>query len=361
MSQPKFVDEVWVLGEAGADGTLIPAVFELSGRARELADALASSTGRPHGVTVLLTLDGRTADRADPGEAGPYGADRVWVVSAEFLPFDRAACAKILVHLAKAGRPQIILAPATAFGRSVMPYAAALLGTGLTADCTGLSIERESGLLLQTRPATGGNIMATIKTPDHRPQMATVRPKAFGVPKPTPGRNVSVVTPDLPEYLKENLQKGTVRTVKFSRFAEDEGTLQDREVIVSGGKGLRRPEGFELLSKLSSLLGAGIGASRPVVEMKWIGYPHQVGLSGCIVSPRVYIALGISGAVQHLAGMQTAEKIVSVNRDPEAQIFSVSDVAICGDLYEVLPKLIEKIESRKLESGKLESAKRSRT
>jgi electron transfer flavoprotein alpha subunit len=134
--------------------------------------------------------------------------------------------------------------------------------------------------------------------------------------------------------------------VKFSRFAEDEGTLQDREVIVSGGKGLRKAEGFELLARFASLLGAGVGASRPVVEMRWMGYPHQVGLSGQIVSPRVYFALGISGAVQHLAGMQTAEKIISVNRDPEAQIFGVSDVAICGDLYEVVPKLMEKIREK---------------
>jgi electron transfer flavoprotein alpha subunit len=334
---------VWVLGETRADGQLIPAVFELSSKARELADAL-SSTGRPYAVTVILTLDAEVADKAHPEETGFYGADRVLVAKAESLPFDRAACARILARLAEKERPEILIAPATAFGRSVMPYAAALMGTGLTADCTGLSIEEESGFLLQTRPAIGGNVIATIKTPRHRPQMATVRPKAFGVPKPNPQRPARVVTLEQLSGTEK-----TVRTVKFDRFSQEEGALRDKEIVVSGGKGLRRAEGFQLLSKLAALLDAGVGASRPVVEMKWIGYPHQVGLSGHIVSPKAYIALGISGAVQHLAGMQTAQKIISVNRDPEAQIFNVSDVALCGDLYEVLPKLIEKIEMKKID------------
>ncbi|MDR3230399.1 MAG: electron transfer flavoprotein subunit alpha/FixB family protein [Synergistaceae bacterium] len=340
-------DEIWVLGEAGADGELTAPAFELTAGARGLADALSSSVDRPHGVTVVLTLDAKTADRCGPEKLGPYGADRVLVVKSESLPFDRAACARILAHLAGTSRPAILIASASAFGRSVMPYAAALLRTGLTADCTGLSIEPGSGLLLQTRPATGGNVMATIRTPDHKPQMATVRPKTFEIPEPVTGRPVRILTPELPEELR----KGTVRTVKFERFAGGEGTLQDGEVVVSGGRGLRRAEGFDLIAKLASLLGAGVGASRPAVEMKWMGYPHQVGLSGQVVSPRVYIAAGISGAVQHLAGMQTSEKIISVNRDPDAQIFGVSDVAICGDLYEVLPKLIEKIEAKIGEKG----------
>jgi electron transfer flavoprotein alpha subunit len=341
-------DEIWALGEAGVNGELTSAAFEITAGARGLADALSSSTGRPHGVTVVLTLDAGTADECRPEKLGLYGADRVLVVKSESLPFDRAACAKILAYLAGASRPGILIASASAFGRSVMPYAAALLETGLTADCTGLSIEPESNLLLQTRPATGGNVMATIRTPNHRPQMATVRPRTFGTPEPIAGRPVRVLTPELPEELK----RGTVRTVKFEKFAGGEGTLQDAEVVVSGGRGLRRAEGFELISRLAALLNAGTGASRPVVKMKWIAYPHQVGLSGQVVSPRVYIAAGISGAVQHLAGMQTAEKIISVNKDPEAQIFSVSDIAICGDLYEVIPGLIEKIEAKVAAKGR---------
>jgi len=139
----------------------------------------------------------------------------------------------------------------------------------------------------------------------------------------------------------------TVTTVGFKKFDERGGTLQERDVIVSGGKGLRRPGGFKLLSQLADLLGGGGGASRPAVERKWTTYPHQVGLSGQVVSPKVYIAAGISGAVQHLAGMQTSGKIIAINRDPDAQIFNVSDVAICGDLYEIIPMLIGKIERRK--------------
>jgi electron transfer flavoprotein alpha subunit len=337
-------DEIWVLGELRPSGELSETVLELVSKSRELADSLAISAGRPHIVRVALPLD--TKNEADPHteDIGKYGADRVMIVRGDRLPFDRAWCARILAWLAAKYAPKILLASATAFGRSVMPYTAALLKTGLTADCTGLDIEPETNLLLQTRPAIGGNIMATIKTPDHRPQMATVRPGTFRIP-PAGERFARVESPELPDELK----RGTVVTTKFEPFKADEGTLQDRDIIISGGKGLRRAEGFELISRLASLVGAGVGASRPVVEMKWIGYPHQVGLSGLTVSPKVYIAAGISGTVQHLAGMQTAEKIISINRDPDALIFKVSDVALCGDLYEIIPMLIEKIKERKQE------------
>ena len=330
-------NEVWVLGEAKAGGELSGTVFELAGVARGLADARSPSTL----VNVVLLLDAEKAEAAELKAPAAYGADRVTVVRSAGLPYDRAACAKILAHLAKQGEPEIILASATAFGRSVMPYAAALLGSGLTADCTGLSIEPESGLLLQTRPAIGGNIMATIKTPDHRPQMATVRPRTFRIPEPQKDRVCDVAAPDLPP----ELLRPTVETVSFKAFDPGEGALQERDAIVTGGKGLRKAEGFELLSRLAELIGAGLGASRPVVEMKWIGYPHQVGLSGQVVSPKVYIAAGVSGTVQHLAGMQTSGKIVAINRDPEALIWNVADVGIVGDLYDVIPRLIEKIEA----------------
>lgn len=337
-----IANEVWVLGETRFTGEVSAATFELSAKARELADELTRICGAPHAVKVLLILDAQHIG-AKPEEAGFYGADTVMAIHGEQLPFDRAACAKILAHLAAAGRPKILLAAATAFGRSVMPYAAALLETGLTADCTGLAIDPETGLLLQTRPAIGGNIMATIKTPEHLPQMATVRPRTFRIPEPDALRPAEVVEPELPKGFIKN----TVRTLAFAPFSAEDGALQEKEVIVSGGKGLRKAEGFALVSELAALLGAGVGASRPVVEMQWIGYPHQVGLSGQVVSPKVYIAAGISGTVQHLAGMQTAGKIIAVNRDPDALIFGVADVAICGDLYEVLPMLIEKITQRK--------------
>ncbi len=346
---------VWVLGEAKPDGALAATAFELTAKARELADALANRAqegGRPP-VHVVLLLDAASAQDARAEELQAYGADSAAVVALDGLPYDRAACGRILAHLARRGQPQIILASATAFGRSVMPYAAALLETGLTADCTGLAIEPESSLLLQTRPAIGGNIMATIKTPGHRPQMATVRPKTFRLPEPATAAPLTVDRPEIPAEVAEP----SLRTVSFEPFRETDGTLQEKEAVVSGGKGLRKAEGFELIARLASLLDAGVGASRPVVEMKWIDYPHQVGLSGQVVSPKVYIAAGISGTVQHLAGMQTAGKIVAINRDPDALIFNVSDVAICGDLYEVIPLLIERIEAFQAEKNTKEEAR----
>lgn len=335
--------DIWVLGEAKPSGELASTVFELSAKARELAVQAELYTGEAHSVKILLIPD--AAVFAGLEQAGHYGADKVIVAGCakNGLSADRAASARVLAFLAEQNRPAVILASATAFGRSVMPYAAALLKTGLTADCTELSIDQKTGLLLQTRPAIGGNIMATINTPSHIPQMATVRPRTFRTPAPETGKRAQIETAHVPE----DVAKPAVTTVGFKKFDENDGTPQERDVIVSGGKGLRRAEGFELISKLAKLLGGGIGASRPPVEMKWAGYPHQIGLSGQVVSPKVYIAAGISGAVQHLAGMQTSGKIIAINRDSEAQIFNVSDVAICGDLYDIIPKLIEKIEQRK--------------
>jgi electron transfer flavoprotein alpha subunit len=333
--------EVWVLGETKYSGAVSDTVYEISAKARELADALAASGRGRRGVSVVMMLDEKNAHRADLGRIGRYGADSVTAVRGDGLPFDRAKCAKILSLLAERARPQILLASATAFGRSVMPYAAALLGTGLTADCTGLEIEDGSGLLLQTRPAIGGNIMAVIKTPNHRSQMATVRPGTFGIPAPVHGKTAEVVEPQIP-YIADS-----VRASSFEPFETSHAGMTERDAIVAGGKGLRRAEGFGLISRLADAINAGVGASRPAVEMKWIGYRHQVGLSGRVVSPKVYIAAGISGSVQHLAGMSSSGKVVSINRDPDAPIFRVSDVAICGDLYEVIPMLIERIERRK--------------
>jgi electron transfer flavoprotein alpha subunit len=323
-------------------GECAPTLAELSGKAREMADSLGAVTGEARRVIVVMLLDSAAERLARPEEAARSGADGAMIVRGDRLPSDRAACGRILAHLAGLHEPCIILAGATAYGRSVMPYAAALLGTGLTADCTGLSIEPGTGLLLQTRPAIGGNITATIKTPCRRPQMATVRPGTFKAPPSSEGRAFETAEPDVPA----ELFRSGARYVSFADFSESDRTLEDRDVVVSGGRGLRRADGFRLISELASLLDAGVGASRPAVEMKWIGYPHQVGLSGRVVSPKVYIAAGISGSVQHMAGMQTSECVVSINRDPDAQIFGISDVAICGDLYDVIPRLIGRIRKK---------------
>jgi electron transfer flavoprotein alpha subunit len=324
---------VLVFGEVRG-GRPHPVTLELTGKARELADRRGCE------VSVLLLCE-RLADA--PEDLFAYGADRVLLVEHPvFRHPDQEAAAKVLSALILRERPEIVLAPATTWGRTALPAVAARVRTGLTADCTGLDIDPESGLLLQTRPAIGGNVMATIRTPDFRPQMATVRPRTFRIPDPVsrPGR---VVRPDLPE----ETFRSRIENLGFDA-AEDRGAdIQDKEVVVSGGKGLRRPEGFALIRELAELLDAGVGASRPTVEAKWIPYPHQVGLSGRVVSPKLYLAAGISGAVQHLAGMQTARRIVAVNKDPEAPIFRVADLALCGDLYDILPRLAARIREER--------------
>lgn len=304
--------------------------YELTGKARNLADVKGCE------VSVLLLAESL---RDDPSDLFRFGADKVLVVQDPSLSiFNQGIAVNVLKAIIEAENPEILLAPATTIGRTVLPSVAALLQTGLTADCTGLEIDPDSGLLLQTRPAIGGNVMATIKTPVHRPQMATVRPKTFRIPAPR-NRTGTLVYPTLP---KETFSS-PIQSIHLQRAEGDGGNIQDRDCVVSGGKGLRRPEGFRLIKELAELIDAGVGASRPTVEAKWISYPHQVGLSGKVVAPKIYLAAGISGAVQHLAGMQTAQKIIAINKDPEAPIFRIADVALCGDLYDILPRLIERI------------------
>jgi len=320
---------ILVYGETRS-GKIHSVTYELTGKARELADV------RKCEVSVLL-LGGCFLD--NPADLHRFGADRILVIEDPSLStYNQDIATKVLKEIILAENPEIFLAPATTAGRTVLPSVAALVHTGLTADCTGLEIDPESGLLLQTRPAIGGNVMATIKTPDYRPQMATVRPKTFRIPAPR-DRGGTLVRPDLPKEVFSS----PVQSLHLEKNSGDAGNIQDRDCVVSGGKGLRKPEGFRLLKELADLLDGGVGASRPTVEAKWISYPHQVGLSGKVVAPKFYLAAGISGAVQHLAGMQTAQKIVAINKDPDAPIFRIADVALCGDLYDILPRLIERI------------------
>jgi electron transfer flavoprotein alpha subunit len=326
--------EILVIGEI-REGTLHSATVELTAKARELADRLGTK------VTTLLMYD-----RVDMNveDLAWWGADVVLCVVGEpFRYFNQEVYTNVISYLIKGRNPQIVLAPATTSGRTYMPAVAAKVHTGLTADCTGLDIDADTGLLLQTRPAIGGNIMATIQTPNHLPQMATVRPRTFPVPKPNRGRKARVEHPDLP---------GEVFTSSIEVLGKEhqEGmdvNIQDLDVVVSGGKGLKKAENFNLLRELASLLGGGVGASRAAVDNKWISYPHQVGLSGKVVSPKVYFAVGISGSVQHLAGMQTADFVVAINKDPEAPIFRVADIALCGDLFDIVPRIIEKIKEQR--------------
>ena len=320
---------IYVCGEV-RKGKIHSVTMELIGKARELADKKNTE------VTCILFC----GDIIDPPEIlFSYGADRVFLIKHEKLTyFNQEIAAKLLSFIIIKYMPEIVLAPATSEGHTYLPAVAAMVHTGLTADCTGLDIDPENGLLLQTRPAIGGNIMATIKTPEHVPQMSTVRPKTFRIPAPSKFYG-EVIIPDIPE----NVFESRIKVLDMEYNSADEANIQDKEIIISGGKGLKRPENFSLIRELAELLGGGVGASRPTVEAKWISYPHQVGLSGKVVSPKFYLAAGISGAVQHLAGMQTANKIVAVNKDPDAPIFRVADVALCGEINDILPRLIARI------------------
>ncbi|MBL3592607.1 MAG: electron transfer flavoprotein subunit alpha/FixB family protein [Synergistaceae bacterium] len=326
---------VFVVAEVRRSG-IHSCTLELVSKARELADA------RGREVTAIV-LRSPSEEPVEP--LFRHGADRILLVEDERLgSLNAEVHSRIVAHLIGKGDAEIVLAPATTTGRTLLPAVAALIHTGLTADCTGLEIDAETGLLLQTRPAIGGNVIATIKTPDHLPQMATVRPKTFPVAPPQ-DRLGRVERP----LLDESLFCTSVVCLGEESVEGEEVDIQGLDVIVSGGKGLKRPEGFRLLQELADLLEGAVGASRPTVEAKWISYPHQVGLSGKVVAPRIYLAAGISGAVQHLAGMQTAETIIAVNKDPEAPLFRVADVALCGDLYEILPRLIDAIRREKEE------------
>lgn len=338
MRNPSALGDILVLGEVRS-GRLHRATLELTSKARSLADTLGGE------VSTLLMYD--RIDR-DPRTIVHYGADRVTCVRDERLRlFDQEVQSTILSFVIDRTGPGIVLAPATTSGRTVMPAVAAMVGTGLTADCTGLEIETDSGLLLQTRPAIGGNIMATITTPDKRPQMATVRPRTFAIPEPDPGREGRVVEMALPDRCFES----RVKPLGHEASPGDDVNIQDRDVIISGGKGMKREENFRLLRELAELLDGGVGASRAAVDNKWIAYSHQVGLSGKVVAPKAYFAVGISGSVQHLAGMQTAGLVVAINKDPEAPIFRAADIGLCGDLFDIVPRLIEGLRNRKGASG----------
>lgn len=232
---------------------------------------------------------------------------------------------------------------ATAIGRSFIPGVATSLNTGLTADCTKLEIRKDDGALLQTRPAFGGNIMATIVCEGARPQMATVRPKVMKELQFSADRDGKVV--DI--IVDEQKMQSRVTVLETVVVEAGQVNIQEADILVSGGRGLDSAKGFELLRTLADTIGARVSASRAVVDAGWIPYPHQVGQTGKTVAPNLYIACGISGAVQHVAGMQSAETIVAINRDKNASIFDVADYGIVGDLFEIIPKLIKKIEERR--------------
>lgn len=320
---------VWVFAEQHKGG-IASVALELLGEGRKLADkknTRLSAVFLGHGVR----------DKAK--ELIAYGADIVYVADDPALKdFNDDSYAAVLTTLAKQHKPEIILAGATAIGRSFFPKVASALSTGLTADCTVLDIDGETGHLHQTRPAFGGNIMATIVTPNHRPQMATVRHKVM---KPAPRNDTR--TGDIIE-VKFN-QSGALRTRVIKTVEElcETVNICEADIIVAGGRGLGSAGNFQLLEDLAKLLNGAVAATRGAVDEGWIPYSHQVGQTGKTVCPKLYIACGISGAIQHVAGMQSSEVIIAINKDPDAPIFSVATYGIVGDVHEVLPIMIRKI------------------
>ncbi len=335
--------KIFVYAEV-VDGAVAEYSLELVGRARELGDR--------HGFSVGALLVGFGV-RGLAEELIQRGADEVHVVDDVALSrYNLPLYTHAVTEVVKAENPDILLFPASITCRELAPRVAVKLGTGITADCTAIEIGeyldpfigvKHEKLLYQIRPTFGGTIMAAIVTPNYRPQIATVRPGVYPVPPKDTSRSGKVRewTLDLRVRGAELVE---VLEVRKERRKVD---LRSARIIVSGGRGAT-PEGFKLIRRLAELLGGEVGASRAAVDAGWISYDHQVGLSGQTVKPDIYIAVGISGAIQHVVGMKDSKVIIAINKDPEAPIFRIADYGIVGDLFVVLPKLIERLEKQRL-------------
>ena len=326
--------EIWVIVEERRK-SIHSSTYELLAKSRELGDCAGLS------VTAVRLSDKRVDDEKSVS-LFRSGADRVIDAIDERLAYYDFSCyINALSLLLRDHHTEIILAAATTSGRSFMPGLAAVLQTGLTADCTGLEIEPDSCNLIQTRPAIGGNILATIETPAHRPQLATVRPKTF--------ESMSVDYMDSGEVIEMTFPAGTLKPsgelLSVRQETDSAEAISDAEVIIAGGMGLKKQENLSRLTRLAELVGGTVGASRKLVDLKWLDHSRQVGLSGHTVRPRLYMAVGVSGAVQHVAGMQTSEFIIAINKDRHASIMSIADIAIVGDASEILQEISDALEN----------------
>jgi electron transfer flavoprotein alpha subunit len=323
--------DVWVFAEQH-EGHIDSITYELLGEGRKLADDL-----KMHLCAVLLG-DGIT-DKA--AELIARGADKVFVVDHPELAYFRdEPYSAVLVDLVKKHKPNIFLCGASTVGRSVVSRVAVTVRTGLTADCTGLAIDEETGNLLQTRPAFGGNIMATIVSPNHRPQMSTVRHNVMKEAEVDASRKGQTIV----ESVADALLKSRTKRVSYEAGTEATANIVEANIIVSGGRGLQNGDNFKIIHDLAEVLGGAVGASRAVVDADWIPYAHQVGQTGKTVCPTIYFACGISGQIQHLAGMSSSDIIVAVNKDPDAPIFQAASYGIVGDLFEVVPALTKEFK-----------------
>jgi electron transfer flavoprotein alpha subunit len=323
---------VWVFAEQ-REGQLMPVVIELLGEGKKLAAEVGTE------LCAVLCGD-QVEDLVE--ELYTYGADKVYLADhPELKNYRTDAYTKVIYEAITEYKPEIILLGATHIGRDLGPCLAVRCGTGLTADCTKLEIDPEDKKIKQTRPAFGGNLMATIVCPNHRPQMSTVRPGVMEKAKYEPERKGECVK------LTVEFKKNDIRTkiVEIVKKATEMASLTEAEVIVSGGRGLAKPEGFELLKQLAEKLGGTVASSRACVDSGWIDHSYQVGQTGTTVKPRIYVACGISGAIQHLAGMQSSDYIIAINKNENAPIFEVADYGIVGDLYQVIPAIMEELDN----------------
>ena len=321
--------DVWVFAEQRA-GVITPVVFELLGKGHDLA----ADIGDARLCAILLGDELEDMTR----QLFEAGAEVVYTAGSSLLAnYTADGYTKVISDAIHEFKPEIVLYGATHIGRDLAPRVAARVNTGLTADCTRLDIDPETKGILQTRPAFGGNLMATIKCPYHRPQMSTVRPGVMDKLPAEAGMTGEVI----PVTLKLSESHIRTRILEIVKTAKDLVSLTDAEIIVSGGAGLGDASGFELIKKFADHIGGVVGASRAAVDAGWIDHSHQVGQTGTTVKPKIYIACGISGAIQHLAGMQTSDTIIAINKSPLAPIFEVADYGIVGDLYKVIPELME--------------------
>lgn len=325
--------DLWVFIETNENGTAKNVGLELLTPGRDLADK--------QGGSLVGVIVGNGVDDAVKS-ATEQGADRIIVVEGkEYEHYTTDAYTDAMHYLVEKYGPTSILIGATNNGRDLGPRLSCRLKTGLTADCTNLAIDEETGNVAWTRPAFGGNLMATIMCPDNRPQIGTVRPGVFKKAEADTGHKAEVIKEDF------HVAPERIRTELLESLKEVAGELVDlegAEIIVSGGRGVGGPDGFKPIKELADLLGGVVGASRAAVDAGWIDHSHQVGQTGKTVGPKIYIACGISGAIQHVAGMSSSKTIIAINKDETSPIFNVADYAVVGDLFEIIPVLIAEIK-----------------
>ncbi len=324
--------DLWVFVETNEDGTAKNVGIELLTPGRDMATK--------QGGALVAVVIGKNVDAAVEA-ANTHGADKIIVVDGEeFGHYTTDAYAIAVCTLLEKYGPTSMLIGATTNGRDLGPRVSCRMRTGLTADCTGLDIDEETGNVAWTRPAFGGNLMATIMCPDNRPQLGTVRPGVFKKGEVVEGK-AEIIKEDI-HVAAEQIRTKCVEIIKD--LGGEDVDLEGAEIIVSGGRGVGGPEGFAPVRALAEVLGATVGASRAAVDSGWIAHAHQVGQTGKTVGPKLYVACGISGAIQHLAGISGADVVVAINKDPNAPIFDRADYGVVGDLFEVLPVLTEEIK-----------------